>query len=912
MHETGVNDRFKRYRLLNRMSITTRFTLSIGLLLFLIVTVAAAGYLAMDSVRVAGNSINTSNDILKLVLEMDHGMEKARRLHGDFFLQYPRIGLAKAHELYAQPSARQIARVITDSDELKALAQKVNIGDAIHKAHVDLNLYLSFAKRFADTSIQSVELVTELAAPERGLESQLANCFKKLHDAIADNRILTPLFVEMRDDTQEYRISRKRYLMQSAYNVAFRIHDTVANMQKMTPAAQKTINDLLDQFMAITGKMVSVDVAIRARFNDFALQSETAGRASAALVRAANEQVAQARNNIAHVQRTGIIIMTVTTLIGLLAALGIAENLNAAITRRILRLTRTTEAMKNGDLTIVADETGTDELSRLGQIFNRMSVHLREALDTLEKRVEQRTSELADSERRFRQFFENSPSGISIYTPLEDGIDFTLRDINRAGERIDKVKRQDIIGKKVTEIYPGIVEMGLLDIFRAVWQTGLPARNPASFYSDDRLSRWFENTVFRFPSGEIASIFNDITEQKQAETEKDNMEARLYRAQKMESLGLLAGGVAHDLNNILSGIVGYPELLLMQLPPDSELRAPIKAIQESGQRAVAVVADLLTIARGVASVKKITHLNDLVMEYLDSPEHRKLTFQHTRVVCHTQLDPSLAPINCSQIHIRKCIMNLVSNAMEAIDSDGSVVISTRNRKLDDASARDVGLPPGNYVILEITDDGRGISPKDMEHIFEPFYTRKVMGISGTGLGLAVAWNCVQDHGGTVQVTSRSQESSGDHGTSFYLYFPAASDTDAVREPPQNELDNIRGNGETILVVDDEPIQLDIACQMLTAMGYTASCANSGEKALAYIQEHEVNLVLLDMIMDPGINGRQTYEQMIRIRPGQKVVIASGYSESTDVRKAQQLGARGFLKKPYTMEQLGRMIQEALL
>ncbi len=910
-NSSDTDSHFKSFQFLNRMNITTRFTLGIGLMLFLIITVAAAGYLAMDSVKTAEDAIYTSTEIQKLVLEMDRGMERARRLHGDFLVQYPRIGLAAAHERFAQPSARQIAQVIVASNELKLLIQHPGVGDAIRKTHVDLNLYLSFAKRFADTSIQSVELVTELATPQKGLDDQLDICLDRLRDVIANNRLLTPLFTEMKDDVQEYLITRKRYQMQSAFNVAFRIRDTAAAMRELSQDTREDINQSLNQCLAISGKMIQVNTAIRSNLNDFTLQSDAVNNASKALIHAAKEQVALSRMNIEHTRQTGIIIITLTTLVGLLAAFGIAENLNAAITRRVLRLTRTAEAMKNGDLTGIADTSGADELSRLGGIFNTMSAHLREALDTLEKRVEDRTAALADSERRFRQFFENSPSGIAIYTACNDGADFILRDINRSGERIDKKRRQDVIGKTALEVYPGIAEMGLLNVFRSVWQTGLPVRIPSSFYSDDKLSRWFENTVFRLPSGEIASIFNDITEQKLVETEKQNMEDRLFRAQKMESLGLLAGGVAHDLNNILSGIVGYPELLLMQLPPDSALRTPIKAMQESGQRAVAVVADLLTIARGVASVKKISHLNVLVVEYLDSPEHRKLLSQHPHVTCATQLDPSLAAINCSQIHIRKCIMNLVSNAMEAIDDTGGVVIITRNQRLEGAAARDVGLPPGDYVVLEITDDGRGISAKDMEHIFEPFYTRKVMGISGTGLGLAVVWNCVQDHGGAVHVTSRSGDmADSDHGTSFYLYFPASSD--AVRESARNELTNIRGNGETILVVDDEPIQLDIARQMLTALGYNASCVNSGENAVTYLQEHPVDMVLLDMIMDPGINGRQTYEQVIQIHPGQKVVIASGYSESEDVRKVQQSGARGFLKKPYTLEQLGRMVQEALL
>jgi CheY-like chemotaxis protein len=179
-----------------------------------------------------------------------------------------------------------------------------------------------------------------------------------------------------------------------------------------------------------------------------------------------------------------------------------------------------------------------------------------------------------------------------------------------------------------------------------------------------------------------------------------------------------------------------------------------------------------------------------------------------------------------------------------------------------------------------------------------------MGRSGTGLGLAVVWNSVIDHGGAVLVESSSK------GTSFDLYFPA-SRREIVREKRNEGMESLKGNGERILVVDDEPQQLDIASRMLKVLGYDVACAGSGEKAIDYLRENSVDLVLLDMLMDPGINGRQTYERIIEIHPNQKAVIASGFSENEDVCQAQQLGARGFIKKPYSIEQLGRIIKEEM-
>jgi PAS domain S-box-containing protein len=887
------------------MSITGKFSLGIGLLLSLIVMVAATGFLSIGFVRDAQQSIQVSREIQRLVLEMDRGMEKARRLHADFFLQYPQVGLAKAHEQYAQHSVRQIAQVIDDSNTLRSLIAKSKVSEAFRKSHVDLNLYLSSAKRFADTSIQSVELVTELAAPERGLEAQLDSFFDALKTETYETESLMHLYGRMKSFAQDYMITRKRFLMQSAFNAAFSLREEVARANALGAPQKEKINILLDQCIATAEKILDTDVAIKSKFNDFALQSEAADKVSATLVRLAKEEVDQGRARITRAHMTAIVIIAVITIAGLIVAVSIAAILNNSITRRVVKLTASAEELRKGNLDVFAGEDGMDELSRLARTFNVMSARIRELIDNLELKVEQRTAELAESERRFRQLFEHSISGVAIYKPFEEGKDFIFRDVNNACEKIEGVDSRELRDRRVTEVFPGIVESGLLDVFRQVWRTGESVRHPVSFYSDGRLEGWRENSVYRLPTGEIVAIYDDRTAQKQAEIEKRNMEAKLQRARKMETIGLLAGGVAHDLNNILSGIIGYPELLLLQIPEDSELRDPIKAIRNSGERAAAVVADLLTVARGVASAKTTANLNHLVLEYLNSPEGLQLKSLHTHVACTTKLDPQLSNIYCSPVHIKKCIMNLVVNSMEAIDGAGHIIISTHSEQVDERKAWENGIQACEYAVLRVKDNGRGISQKDLEHVFEPFYTKKIMGRSGTGLGLAVVWNSVMDHSGAVLVES------GPEGTSFDLYFPASKQKIYSEKNEEGNKEILKGDGEKILVVDDEPQQLDIASRMLKMLGYSVACAGSGEEAIGYLRENRVDLVMLDMLMDPGMNGRQTYEHIIEIHPSQKAVIASGFSESEDVLRAQKLGARGFIRKPYTMEQLGRIIKEEM-
>ena len=399
-------------------------------------------------------------------------------------------------------------------------------------------------------------------------------------------------------------------------------------------------------------------------------------------------------------------------------------------------------------------------------------------------------------------------------------------------------------------------------------------------------------------------IDRDITERKRAEEVLRKSEEKLTRSSKMESLGLLAGGVAHDLNNILSGIVSYPELILMDLPKVSKLRKPIETMQESGHRAAAVVQDLLTVARGVALTMTPLNLNDEVNHYLQSPEFKKIEQHHIAVLIKRNLDRELLNINGSQSHINKVIMNLVSNASEAIVGSGHVTISTANCYLDRPLVGYDDVKIGEYATLSVSDDGPGIPAGDLERIFEPFYTKKVMGRSGTGLGLAVVWNVVQDHKGYIDVTT------GDNGTTFELYFPITREKILGKGLSLN-IEDIRGNGEMILVVDDEESQREISCKMLDTLGYKTMSISSGEEAVEYLKEHTVDLIVLDMIMDPGINGRETYERVIKSHPDQKAVIISGFAETDQVKKAQKLGAGQYIKKPVTLEKIGVAIKEEL-
>ena len=388
-------------------------------------------------------------------------------------------------------------------------------------------------------------------------------------------------------------------------------------------------------------------------------------------------------------------------------------------------------------------------------------------------------------------------------------------------------------------------------------------------------------------------------------TDKRKMEAQLEKAQKMEAMGTLAGGVAHDLNNILGGLVSYPELLLIQLPEDSPLRKPILTIQKSGEKAAAVVQDLLTLARRGVVVTDVVNLNDVIVEYLESPEHKKLQSYHPGTHIETHLEKDVLNILGSSIHLSTTVMNLVSNAVEAVPEGGAITICTENRYIDRPIRDYDDVMEGDYMVLTVSDTGTGISPNDIGKIFEPFYTKKKMGRSGTGLGMAVVWGTVKDHNGYIDV-----QSSEGKGTTFTLYFPATRKKLSEDETPLS-VESYRGNRESILVIDDVEEQRKIATDMLMELGYLVVSVSSGEEAVDYLKTNKADLILLDMIMDPGMNGLDTYKKILEIYPGQKAIIASGFSETDHVKEVQSLGAGAYIRKPLLLEKIGIAVKEEL-
>ncbi len=564
---------------------------------------------------------------------------------------------------------------------------------------------------------------------------------------------------------------------------------------------------------------------------------------------------------------------------------------NRQVNLPLRRLIHATEGVSQGKFDKI-ESMRNDEIGHVTMAFNAMV----ENIDAI-------MTKLKESEKLYRILTENSLACIMIIQDYRV-VYANRRAIESAGYKPDKATNislqrlihpddQKMFQEKLADIIEG---QSSFDYF----EFRIKTRNHEI--------KSFEILVVPLIYKGEKSILGhaiEITEKKKFHEEQVELEAKLRQAEKLELIGTVAGGVAHDLNNVLSGIVSYPDLILMDIPENSPLIKPIMTMKKSGEKAAAIVQDLLTLTRRGVAVTNVLNLNDVISDYLQSPEFKKTLSYNQNLEIVTDLDRNLLNIIGSPVHLFKTVMNLMSNASEAMPDGGKVILSSKNEYIDTPVKGYDNVKEGDYVTFSVSDTGIGISQKDLPRIFEPFYTKKVMGRSGTGLGMAVVWGTVKDHNGYIDVLSTEGK-----GTTFTLYFPATRKNLEV-EDSHMPLENYSGHGELVLIIDDISEQREIAGVMLNKLGYNVASVSSGEEAIEYMKKERADILVLDMIMTPGIDGLETYRQICRLYPGQKAIIASGFSETDKVAEAQRLGAGAYIKKPYLIYKLGEAIKKEL-
>jgi signal transduction histidine kinase/pSer/pThr/pTyr-binding forkhead associated (FHA) protein len=536
-----------------------------------------------------------------------------------------------------------------------------------------------------------------------------------------------------------------------------------------------------------------------------------------------------------------------------------------------------------------------DDLQLLTSLSNTAAVALENArlYSNLEQLVEQRTKQLAktqaslkESESRFRAVFENMSNGVAIFEALAKGADFILKDFNKAAERIDKIKKEDVIGRSVRTVFPGFREYGFLDIFKSVWDTGKPEYHSPMLYKKDDVTSWRTSYVYKLPNGEIVFIYEDITAQKEAIENQQRLERQLSHAQKMESLGRMAGGVAHNFRNILQAIMGNTQFLQMAYGQDEQMQKIAKIMNASVRKGSDFIDSLLKFSRQDIDRGMLP----LDLEDVISETNRIIsnTFDQ-KIKITTRVEGPLS-IKGDHLSLNQAFINLCNNARDSMPDGGELTIEAKKQN--------------DEVLITISDTGLGMDEETIKNIFDPFYTTKDVG-QGTGLGLSITHGIIEEHNGSISVSSQTGK-----GTKFTISFPVAERFDRIES--KSPLKIKRGMGETVLVVDDEPDVLEGLRNMVKAIGYEVESAGSGNLALEQYKKHKPDVVLMDWKM-ANMDGATCAKEIVAFDPAARVILISGYQEGArnEIEAGLKNIIKDFIVKPFDLKKLSEVFVKAL-
>ncbi|ROR01691.1 hybrid sensor histidine kinase/response regulator [Desulfosoma caldarium] len=502
----------------------------------------------------------------------------------------------------------------------------------------------------------------------------------------------------------------------------------------------------------------------------------------------------------------------------------------------------------------------------------------------------------------FQEIFNHVATGIAVYEAVDDGADFIFKDINPAGAAIGKIPREAHLGRRVTEVYPGVEGMGLLAVFRKVYRTGVPAKHPVTQYADERLSLWVENYVARLPSGDILVVFNDLTEQKRAASEKAELLKQIHHMQKMEALAALAAGIGHDFNNLLMPILGYAQMGMSQGTPSDLTFRYFQRIHDAARRAKDLVAQILLISREQDSVETTTDFVPILKECV---KLLRAGMPKSIDVTYSKL-PESAPTRANPTEAYQILMNLAVNAYHAVRSTkGTVTLELECPCRDARFLKRVPSEFASWVRLSVLDTGPGVPPELREKIFDPYFTTKSPE-EGTGLGLFIVSGVVQRLGGTVWVDDAPWG-----GAAFHVLLPAASaqavtSIEEVCEGPMQSLD-VR-----VLAVDDDADVRQLLETYLKSVVSRLTVCETPQKAMHLFQQNPegFDVVLTDYSM-PQWTGLDVARSVKTVRPSTPVVMLTGYRTFAELKDLETSVVDRVVYKPVTRSDLLNVLKEVV-
>ncbi len=637
---------------------------------------------------------------------------------------------------------------------------------------------------------------------------------------------------------------------------------------------------------------------------------------------------------------------------------------------------------------------------------------------TERKQAEQ---QLHESRERFRELFDRMGDGVAVYTAVDDGEDFIFKDLNHAGQRLSKVNKLDIIGRSVQDVFPGIVKMGLLDVFRRVWRTGNPEHHPISLYEDSFLTEWVENYVYKLSTGELVAVYDDVTDRKLAEnalaaekerlavtlrsigdaviatdmlghiilmnpvaesltgwiqedaldkplqkifrifnentrkicenpvqkvlahgkveqlenhtvliakdgteriiadsgapimndsgniigvvlvfrdiTHAQRIEDELMKAQKLESIGVLAGGIAHDFNNILAAILGNISIMKSTKTHADDEFQMLEDAEKACFQAKNLTRQLLTFSKGGNPVKQVTEITEIIRDSV------KFALRGSNVKCNLLFADNVWHADVDRGQIGQVMNNIVINANQAMPDGGEITVRVENCSVSDTDT--LPLNDGKYIMISVEDTGIGIHENNLAKIFDPYYSTKS---KGSGLGLTTAYSIVHHHDGYITVKSKH----GD-GTVFEIYLPASPEK---KVPPQRHTSHSEQKSGRVLVMDDEQMVRNVAVRMLSLLGNEVETASDGVDAIekytaARKAGYPFDVVIMDLTIPGGMGGAETIKNILPIDPDVRAIVTSGYSNDPVISQYAFHGFKGYLLKPFNINDLKKIMNDVL-
>jgi len=563
-----------------------------------------------------------------------------------------------------------------------------------------------------------------------------------------------------------------------------------------------------------------------------------------------------------------------------------------SIADRVTLLEKASRDLADGDFQVrISDLVVGGELGNLARTFDHMADQLA---------VRERA--LIESEQNYREIFNASKDAIFVHD-AESG---NIVEMNKTVEELFGYSREELLHQTAQKISAGEPPYSFQEARQWIQKASQEGTQSFEWSSRKKSGELFWVEVILSATriggeGRVLAVLRDITDRKHAEEEKQKLQSQLLQSQKMESIGRLAGGVAHDFNNMLCVILGYTELITARLPVDDPLLRDLQAIEKAACHSRDVTAQLLAFSRKQLIAPRPVNLNTIISVAKETlapliGEDVELQFYPGPGLWNILFDPA---------QLEQILVNLAVNARDALPSGGKLIIKTTNISLDEASCREQsGLMPGDHVLLEVNDNGLGMDTETLAHIFEPFFTTKDVG-EGTGLGLATVYGIIEQNGGFIHVSSEPGR-----GTTFKVYIPKGAEQE--RAPVKTARPSVASGTGTILLVEDDMMVSRMTAEMLQSIGYTVLIANNAVDALSLCENNHspIELLLTDVVM-PKMNGKELRDRIKILRPEIKVLFMSGYTSNIIVQHGISGEGVHFIQKPFNLTDFALKLRHVL-